>query len=251
MNKKKKRIGESNLNNQGCLMVIVEYKNVHNMIIEFQDEYKARVCVKYINFKKGNVSNPYFKSVYNVAFIGEGKYSRKNTPKIYGTWVHMLRRCYDPYWINEHLTYVNCIVCEEWLCLQNFGKWYEENYYEIENEIIDLDKDILVKGNKIYSPSTCIFSPQNINKLFLTNKSRRGIYPIGCDERQNKIRVRCLTINGSKHLGYFPLNKPFQAFTCYKNFKEKYIKEVADEYKNLIPIELYNAMYEWRVEIND
>ena len=55
----------------------------------------------------------------------------------------------------------------------------------------------------------------------------------------------------TKYLGCFSLNKPFQAFTCYKNFKEKYIKEVADEYKDLIPNKLYEALYRYEVEIND
>ena len=55
----------------------------------------------------------------------------------------------------------------------------------------------------------------------------------------------------SKTLGYFPIDKPFQAFTCYKNFKENYIKQVADEYKDLIPKKLYDAMYNYKVEIND
>jgi hypothetical protein len=54
-----------------------------------------------------------------------------------------------------------------------------------------------------------------------------------------------------KHLGYFPLDKPFQAFYAYKVFKENYIKQVADKYKDLIPQKLYDAMYKYEVEIND
>ena len=251
MSKKDERLGEVKYNNFGEKMIIVEYNDVHNIIVEFQDEFKYKVHTKYVNFKNGVVKNPYYKGVYNIGYIGVGKYSRKNTPKIYSDWHKMLQRCYDPFWINNHLSYIDCVVCDEWLCLQNFGKWHEENYYKIPNEIIDLDKDILIKGNKVYSPKTCVFVPQRINKLILTNKRHRGAYLIGCDEKQDKIRVRCLTTEGSKHLGYFPLNKPFQAFTCYKNFKENYIKQVADEYKDYIPEILYKIMYEWRVEIND
>lgn len=245
------REGEVKCNNQGQLMKIVKYKNAHNIWVEFQDEYKFKIHTNYSNFKRGNVKNPYYKEVYGIGYVGIGKYSRQKTPQIYNTWHHMLRRCYDPYWINKHLTYIDCFVCDEWHCFQNFAKWYEENYYEVKNEIIDLDKDILNKGNKIYSPTTCIFSPQRINKLIITNERHRGKLLIGCDERQGKIRVRCLTSEGSKHLGYFSLNRPFQAFTVYKNFKENYIKQVADEYKDFIPKKLYDAMYKWEVEIND
>lgn len=42
----------------------------------------------------------------------------------------MLQRCYN----NKQLSYFDCEVCDEWLCFQNFAKWYEENYYEIEGE---------------------------------------------------------------------------------------------------------------------
>jgi hypothetical protein len=36
-----------------------------------------------------------------------------------------------------------------------------------------------------------------------------------------------------------------------KNFKENYIKQVADEYKDLIPQKVYEALYRYEVEIND
>ena len=66
--------------------------------------------------------------------------------------------------------------------------------------------------------------------------------------RETKIRH---TLEKRKHLGYFPLNRPFQAFTVYKTFKENYIKQIADEYKDLIPTKLYKALYKYEVEIND
>ena len=65
------------------------------------------------------------------------------------------------------------------------------------------------------------------------------------------LEIWCNTLTKRKYLGRLPLDKPFQAFTIYKNFKENYIKQVADEYKDLIPKELYDAMYKWEVEIND
>ena len=42
-----------------------------------------------------------------------------------------------------------------------------------------LDKDILVKGNKVYSPETCCFVPQEINSLLVTSVRSRGDQPIG------------------------------------------------------------------------
>ena len=165
----------------------------------------------------------------------------------------MLERCYDPYRLNKYPTYIDCYVCDEWLCFQNFAEWFYQNYYEIENERMHLDKDILVKGNKIYSPETCVFVPNRINTLFVKQQRKRGEYPIGVSphKRADVLQASCNISEKQEYLGRFSLNKPFQAFTCYKNYKENYIKKVADEYKNLIPSELYEALYKWEVEIND
>ena len=114
-----------------------------------------------------------------------------------------------------------------------------------------LDKDILVKGNKEYAPDKCIFVPKRINNLFINSKTVRGNYPIGVhhDKRYNKYIARCNTSNDRKYLGCY--NTPEEAFLAYKEFKEAYIKEVADEYKGCIPDRLYKAMYAWTVEEDD
>ena len=260
---KKERLGEVFHNKHGTLMKIIKYNNANDIWVEFQDEYKIKIHTSYKNFKNGVVKNPYDKEVYDVGYIGKGKYDKKNYPKVYQQWIDMLRRCYDPYYLNKKPTYIDCYVCNEWLCFQNFAKWCEENYYEVKNEIMHLDKDILIKGNKIYSPETCMFVPERINILFVKNKSIRGKYPIGISEyKEKKSNYKCLLVrcnffdkeknkNIVKNLKTFPINRPFQAFTCYKNFKENYIKQVADEYKELIPIKLYEAMLKYEVEIND
>ena len=255
------RKGEKSVNNEGYLMEIIEYKNAHDMIIQFLDNHKAIIrCKKYNDFKYGKIKNPYHPKVFNIGFIGQGNYKSRENKQLensYRLWENMLQRCYDPYYINKHPTYKDCAVCEEWHNFQNFAKWYEENYYEVKDEIMCLDKDILIKGNEIYSPSTCIFVPKRINLLFVKNDLVRGEYPIGVCLNKNRQRLlsgcNVLINNKKKHinLGYFNINEPFKAFTCYKIFKEKYIKEVADEYKDLIPIKLYEALYKYEVEIND
>ena len=252
------RTGEENYNKWGSLMRIIEYKNANDILIEFQDEYKIRKSALYKEFKKGNVKNPYDKSVFGVGYIGDGKYkSTENgrVTKAYNIWHNMLMRCYEPYCINKHISYKDCTVCEDWLCFQNFCKWYEENYYEIPNEKMHLDKDILVKGNKTYSPETCIFLPQKINNLFIKSDTKRGKYPIGIywHKANNKFEAKCSTINKEDnkiiYLGLYDTSE--EAFLAYKTFKENYIKQVADEYKDIIPQKLYDALYKYEVEIND
>jgi hypothetical protein len=171
----------------------------------------------------------------------------------------MIKRCYDPYTINKDrgLTYVDCYVCDEWLNFQNFAEWFYDNYYEIKGQKMCLDKDILFKGNKIYSPEACILVPNRINVLFVKSNAIRGEYPIGISycKASEELLVRCNVFENGKrkrvYLGRFSSNRPFQAFYTYKIFKENYVKQVADEYKDLIPKKLYDAMYKYKVEIND
>ena len=196
-------------------------------------------------------------------YFGEGIYKSRDKngkkTKCYNTWKHMLTRVYNKKYKEKHPTYENCTICEEWLNFQNFAKWYEENYYEVEGQRMHLDKDILIKGNKMYSSETCVFVPQRINELFTKNNRIRGDYPIGITyhKRDKVLDVRCSIYDNNTHskklvnIKRLPLDKPFLAFTYYKNFKENYIKEVADEYKDRIPKELYDAMYRYEVEIND
>ena len=259
-NLREERIGETSISNEGYKLLIIEDYDFRDIIVEIQDKYKTKVHTNYNAFKLGKVKNPYHTSVYNIGYLGKGKYKTKEKGKMtkaYKIWSEMLKRCYDPYYINKYPTYIDCFVCEKWHNFQNFAKWYYENYYEIEGQKMHLDKDILHKGNKTYSPQTCIFVPQRINKLFTKSNNIRGEYPIGVCYRKDidKLQSYCSIFENNKkktiHLGYFSLDKIEQAFTCYKNFKENYIKQVADEYKDLIPTELYDAMYRYEVEIND
>lgn len=253
------RNGETNVNKYGSFMTIIEYKNANSILVEFKNGYKVHTT--YSNFKIGQVRNPYDKSVYNVGYIGEGKYKAKdkngNITIQYDYWRSMIRRCYDKKTLEKQPTYEDKYVCDEWHNFQNFAKWFDENYYECNDERMHLDKDIICKNNKIYSPYNCIFVPQRINSLFVRNFKSRGEFPIGVSLKKslNKFASICAIYSKeynkskAKHLGYF--NTPEEAFYKYKEFKESYIKEIAEEYKAIIPVELYNAMINYVVKITD
>lgn len=167
----------------------------------------------------------------------------------------MLRRCYDEKYHERQPTYIGCQVSERFLNFQNFGEWYEENYYEIEGEIMCLDKDILIKHNKLYSPETCIYVPQTINNLFVKCDKLRGESVIGTTPHHGKYMVRCQMINPktskskNEYLGYYETQE--KAFEVYKYYKEKNIKMVADYFRKQIPDKLYDALYRYEVEITD
>ena len=192
------------------------------------------------------MKNKYKKTVYNVGFIGEGNYKiTKNNQrtKASSVWKGMLQRCYkrmDKWESYEHVT-----VCEEWYNFQNFAEWFENNYVEGWH----LDKDILVKGNKVYSPDTCCFVPGEINYLFIKCDKKRGKCPIGVSFVHNKFQVTLRKYGKTYNLGRY--NTSEEAFEIYKEAKEKYIKDIANEWKDLISDKVYEAMYNYKVEITD
>lgn len=252
-NMSKERVGSISKNKFGSIMKVVIYKNAGDIWVEFNDG--NLVHTTWDCFQIGEVKNPYDKSIYNIGYIGEGAYKPKIDCKDtiqYQTWRSMIERCYDDKFIEKHPTYQGCSVYDEWINFQNFAKWFDENYYEVEGEKMNLDKDILIKGNKLYSPESCVFVPQRINLLFVKNDSIRGNLPIGIhfEKQTKKYKAQCKINKGKvKNLGRY--NSIEEAFLTYKVFKEKYIKEVAEEYKNKIPEKLYNAMLSYIVEIND
>jgi hypothetical protein len=249
------RTGEINYNKYGSKMTIINYVNAHNIDVEFENGYIVRNR-NYREFLKGQTSSPYDKTIHDTGYIGEGKYRsypNEMPSQAYNTWTHMLERCYSKRTKERNPTYKDVNCNEHWHNFQNFAQWYEENYYEIEGETMQLDKDILHKGNKIYSPNNCVFVPNFINSLFIKNDANRGEYPIGVsfDKKQNKFKAEYKDTFSRKgvYLGSYINSK--KAFESYKFHKEKHIKFIADQYKDKIPKKLYDAMYNWVVEITD
>ena len=234
------------------LMKIIEYNGNRNIKVKFKTG--SIIKTQYGAFKKGSVKDPLFPIVYGAGYLGIGKYKSKINGKAtikYDTWHSMIQRCYDPYYINKRLTYQDAAVCKFFLNFQNFAKWHREEYYELIDEKVELDKDIIKKENKIYSPEFCSFVPQSINNLLTKCDKVRGEYPIGVcfEKRSNKYRSQ-IQINGkSKHLGLF--STPTEAFQSYKCAKKKQIKVMANKYKNVLDIRVYDSLMDYNVEITD
>ena len=258
MSKKIDRTGEEKLNNFGSKMIIKEYRKRVDIDVYFPEYNWTFEHATYSNFKKGTVRCPYEPRVYGVGYLGEGKYKMsengKHTDK-YDIWHDMIQRCYDPKSLEKRPTYKGCKVEEYLLNFQNMCEWLENNYYEIPGEVMCLDKDILCKGNKIYSRDTCIFVPQRINSLFTKNDKARGDNPIGVYPVPSG-NYQAFCSNGYGKLDYLgTYNTKEEAFQVYKQYKEKVIKEVIDSYEGIIPEPHYsrlrNAMYDYEVEIDD
>lgn len=165
----------------------------------------------------------------------------------YHLWRDIIKRCYDEKTLIRRPQYNGCSVCEEWRHFSNFKKWFEEKY------IVGfaIDKDILVKGNKVYSPETCCFVPTVINTAFATLKSRQESLPLGVhySKRLKKYKAEISKDRQKFYLGLF--DNMQDAFQVYKVEKEKHLKELADRYKDVIEDKVYNTLYSYEVSIND
>ena len=250
------RLGETVLQKCGELAYIIEYVDARNITVQFKKTGEV-VKTEYGVFVRGGVKSHFTASVFGVGITGLEPTRDENGELLssYTCWTAMLSRCYSAKYQEKHPSYIGCSVCDEWLYYSNFKNWYDNNYYEVENKTSQLDKDVLIKGNKVYSPETCIFVPKFINTLFIKRQNDRGAFPIGvCYKKANKKYQAKLSVfkDGkatSKHLGYF--DTADEGFEAYKKAKEDYIKEIADNYKDKIPVELYQAMCNYSVSIND
>ena len=252
------RTGEENINSVGSKMIIKEYRSARDIDVYFPKYNWTAKNKEYQSFKKGNIKCPYEPRYFSKGYLGEGKYKAKENGKYkkeFKIWYGMLTRCYDPKYHEKEPTYKGCKIENDWLNFQNMCEWLENNYYEIPGEIMCLDKDILYKGNKIYSRETCIFVPQRINSLFVKRDNDRGEDPIGVDQLPSgNYQVRCCDGYGKQiYLGVYSTKE--KAFQVYKEYKEKVIKEVIDSYEDKIPEPFYSrlreAMYNYEVEIDD
>ena len=252
------RTGEEGYNNFGSKMIVKEYRGANDLDIYFPKYNWTFEHTTYQNFKKGEIKCLYEPRVYGVGYLGEGKYKISENGKHnpwFKIWNDMLRRCYDPKLQEKRPTYKGCKVENYFLNFQHMGEWLENNYYEIPGETMCLDKDILYKGNKVYSRDTCIFVPERINLLFTKRDNDRGKNPIGVSDLPSGNYIAYCNNGYGKRIYLGSYSTKEEAFQVYKNYKEKVIKEVIDSYEGRIPEPFYSklktAMYNYEVEITD
>lgn len=143
----------------------------------------------------------------------------------YKSWARMLERCYSEKRLLKFPTYQSCSVCEEWLTFSNFKAWMEKQDWGGMN----LDKDVLISGNKQYSPYSCIFITTSVNSLLTDSAVKRGIYPLGvCWHKATSKFIANARVNGKqKHLGLFATAQ--LAHKAWQAAKKQVIYDVALE----------------------
>lgn len=92
-------------------MKIVAYRNSDDIDVEFIDDFHyIKKHQVYSNFIRGQVKNPYDKTVFGVGYLGIGRHKMqypdtKTNTRTYMSWKNMLDRCYLKSRINY--TYVS------------------------------------------------------------------------------------------------------------------------------------------------
>ena len=235
---------------------ILKYNNSKDVEIQFlKTGYETTVQLGHI--KRGKVKDPYSPSVFGVGVLGTKYPSAINGVKTkeYVLWIHMLQRCYSDGFKNKRPTYEGCEVSENFKSYEYFYEWCNKQIgfgNDGNGNPFQLDKDLLIKGNKVYSESTCVFIPREINLLLTKRDNNRGEYLIGISwKKANKAFVATVSKGKGKreHLGLF--NTELEAFNAYKQAKESFIKEQANKWKDKIDERAYEALMKYEVNIDD
>ena len=231
---------------------ILKYNDVYNVDVQFLKtgfETVARLG----DIKNGLIKDPYSPSVYGIGIVGTKYPISVNSvqTKEYELWIHMLQRCYSDTYKKKRPTYEGCEVSDNFKSCEYFYEWCNEQT-GFNNKGWHLDKDLLVKGNKVYNENVCVFLPQEINSLLVKCTASRGDHLIGVYwNKTNKAFRAMVSKNKGKqeHLGYFKTE--IEAFKAYKQAKESFVKEQANKWKSQIDLRAYEALMNYQVEITD
>lgn len=226
-------------------LVVLEYINAHKVLIKFLKTGREK-HVTMSNIKRGAVSD---REIVR-CLIGFSDIPIKENLNAYHLWNGMFKRCYSSNGLKLNPSYYDCEVVGDFLYFSKFLSWCEQQK-GFGQEGFQLDKDILVKGNKNYSEDTCCFVPKDLNVILTHRRKDKGLYPVGVSykPRINKYIAQISKFKKVIHLGCF--DTPEEAFQAYKEAKEVYIKEVAEIYKDQIELRVYEALMKYEVDIND
>jgi hypothetical protein len=243
--------GQRYIMKNGNVIEVVEYRSSGDIDVRFIDT-GFKTTVERCQINRGTIQDLLKPSYFGVGILGVGPH-RATKPDGGATWVccrwsHMIQRCTKPK-VNQP-TYADCTFEEDWTVFQNFAEWavrqkgYEEDGWH-------LDKDVLVKGNKLYSWDTCVFLPQELNSLLVKGEAMRGNLPIGVGLQKSNGKF-VVHVHGMLRSGYVGIYDTVEeAFANYKRVKEQRVKEQANKWRDKIDPRAYEALMSYQVEITD
>lgn len=239
-------IGDIFTNGEGCSYVVIDYKNSQEATVKFDDVSGFETTTNVSNIKKGSIKNPFYPSVYGIGFIGVGRHKSKvdgRNTLAYSTWIGMFIRCYRKNIKQSDISYIGCLVAPEWHNFQNFADWYEgHDSYGLSYH---LDKDLLKKGNRVYSPELCCLIPPELNAAIVNPAPSSTGLPVGVNlcKRSGRFRVRVNEKGVSRYIGRF--DSVDAARAAYVEAKECHIKALAKDWQSRVAENVYNSLISW------
>ena len=233
--------GDIFTNSHNESVVVIDYLSCVKILVEFLDENKARKTYRAQDLRNGSFKNPYRRTVRGVGYIGQGKYLalfEGVETTAYSFWSRMMNRCYSGCKSVKNVTYLDCTVSSEWHNFQEFAEWFYN--YPKYFKGYELDKDILVKGNKIYSYEACCLVPKEINSFFTNISGNSGVYY----NKDSGNFVSRVSVGGKrKVIGRFDCK--MEALKAYKKAKEAEAKILAEYWKEKIDVLVYDKLINW------
>lgn len=243
-------VGEVYENNVGLKFVVIEYNGCNDVKVKFVDSSYTTFSTT-SNIRSGSVKDKMSPSVYGVGVVGVNSISTNGKPhQEYVFWNSMLQRCYDLSYKLKRPTYIGCTSSNNFKYYPYFKDWCNKQV-GFGNKGWCLDKDILVKGNKLYSEDTCCFVPREINSLFALSGNARGLNPIGVQFNLEEGNYSARVSRDGKHCHIGTYETKEDAFLWYKEAKELHIKSVAKRWFGKIDQNVFNALMTYEVGILD
>ena len=243
-------VGETYKSKNSGYFVVTDYQGYYKVHVKFVETGYETVVSSY-RLKDGAIKDRLLPSIYNVGIVGDEKLSKNGIKlKEYKVWRAMLQRCYNEKTIVINPTYIDCEVSDGFKIFPNFKHWCQKQI-GFNDCGFQLDKDLLYKGNKLYSEENCVFIPQEINLLFVQSKATRGECPVGVSYNKSNGLFRSSMTKYGKffQVGYF--KTPEEAFSAYKIAKEEHIKVLANKWKDKIDPRAYETLMNYQVDITD
>ena len=243
---KEQHLGKIYSSKQYGSFIITDYEGCERVTIKFLNtQYETVASLN--NIRIGNVRDKSAPYGFGGGVVGDeviksgGKYIKE-----YYLWRSMLCRCYDEKYTDKNSTYKGCTVSENFKSFKYFKEWCNKQI-GFGQDGWCLDKDILIRGNKIYSEDTCCFVPCEINIIFTDRSATKGEYPVGVyyNKSRKKYVARVSKHGCLKHVGIFTSVE--EAVAAYNKEKESHIKDVANIWKDDIDPRVYNVMMNYSI----
>jgi len=233
--------------NKDSTVTVLDYVKATRVLVRHDDEFGHEMWTQAYRIRNGDIKNPYGIHLNGVSFTGYGycnSLDENLRRKVYSLWSCIVGRTLREGYVDKYNTYSDVTLCEQWHNFQVFCKWVNENEYF--HSKFQLDKDLLIRGNREYSPDACCFLPQELNVVINVNYNTGNGLPVGVNVKGDIYYEAALSYKGSrKLLGQF--NTIQEASDVYVEAKEAYVKELAHKWKDKIEPRAYEALMNWTV----